>query len=125
VPEGWHGIKASFVEGGSWRNQIMGLGWDTNQFTKPVVVRVYKGSETSKMESELGELLQHGYTIASQTGTGSHVNVGRTVTGAVLTGGLSLLFGGSRSKEKITLTFVKQPSSQPSTQSAPKKLFKK
>lgn len=85
----------------------MGLGWDTNQFTKKVVVRVYKGNETGKMESEIAELLGHGYTIASQTGTGSHVNVGRTVTGAVLTGGLSLLFGASRSKEKITITFVR------------------
>ena len=125
MPQGWHASEASFEEGGSWGNRNMGLGWDTNQFTKPVVVRVYKGNETSKMESELGELLQHGYTIASQAGTGSHVNVGRTVTGALLTGGLSLLFGGSRSKEKITLTFVKQPSNEQSTQSAPKKLFKK
>jgi hypothetical protein len=89
------------------KEKEMGLGWDTNQFTKKVVVRVYKGNETKKMESEISELLEHGYTIASQAGTGSHVNVGRTVTGAVLTGGLSLLFGASRSKEKITLTFVK------------------
>ena len=59
------------------------------------------------MESEIAELIGHGYTIASQTGTGSHVNVGRTVTGAVLTGGLSLLFGASRSNDKITMTFVR------------------
>jgi hypothetical protein len=85
----------------------MGLGWDTNQFTKKVVVRVYKGNETGKMESEIAELIAHGYNIASQTGTGSHVNVGRTVTGAVLTGGLSLLFGASRSGDKITITFVR------------------
>ena len=85
----------------------MGLDSDTKKFTKPVVVRVYKGDETKKMESEMTELLGHGYTIASQSGTGSHVNVGRTVTGAVLTGGLSLIFGGSRSKEKITITFTK------------------
>jgi hypothetical protein len=85
----------------------MGLGWDTNQFTKKVVVRVYKGNETKKLESEIAELLENGYTIASQSGTGSHVNVGRTVTGAVLTGGLSLLFGASRSKEKATITFTK------------------
>ena len=85
----------------------MGLGWDTNQFTKKVVVRVYKGNETRRMESEIAELIGHGYAIASQTGTGSHVNVGRTVTGAVLTGGLSLLFGASRSNDKITMTFVR------------------
>jgi hypothetical protein len=85
----------------------MGLGWDTNQFTKKVVVRVYSSNENRKMENEIAELLNHGYNIASQTGTGSHVNVGRTVTGAVLTGGLSLLFGASRSKDKITITFVR------------------
>lgn len=85
----------------------MGLRWDTNQYTKKVVVRVYGGNETSKMESEISELLTFGYTIASQTGTGSHVNVGRTVSGAILTGGLSLLFGASRSKEKITIMFSK------------------
>jgi hypothetical protein len=85
----------------------VGLDSDTKKFTKPVVVRVYKGDETKKMEAEMAELLGHGYTIASQSGTGSHVNVGRTVTGAVLTGGLSLIFGGSRSKEKITITFTK------------------
>lgn len=85
----------------------MGLGWDTNQFTKKVVVRVYSSNENRKMENEIAELLGHGYSIASQTGTGSHVNVGRTVTGAVLTGGLSLLFGASRSKDKITITFVR------------------
>jgi hypothetical protein len=85
----------------------MGLGWDTNQFTKKVVVRVYSSNENRKMENEIAELLNHGYRIASQTGTGSHVNVGRTVTGAVLTGGLSLLFGASRSNDKITMTFVR------------------
>jgi hypothetical protein len=36
------------------------------------------------------------------------VNVGRTVTGAVLTGGLSLLFGASRSKGTVTLMYLKK-----------------
>jgi hypothetical protein len=103
----------------------MGLGWDTDYFTKAVVVRVYKANETKKMESEASELIQHGYTIASQAGIGSHVNVGRSVTGAVLTGGLSLLFGASRSKGTITITYMRQLSATPTKQAAPKKLFKK
>ena len=103
----------------------MGLGWDTDYFTKAVVVRVYKANETKKMESEAGELIKHGYTIASQTGIGSHVNVGRSVTPAVLTLGLSLLFGASRSSGTITVTYVRQPSVTPTKQAVPKKLFKK
>lgn len=85
----------------------MGLGWDTNNYTKKVVVRIYSDNETKRMEKEMSELLSNGYHIMSQSGTGSHINVGRTVTGAVLTGGLSLLLGGSRSKGKTTITFVR------------------
>lgn len=85
----------------------MGLGWDTDYFSKRIVVRVYNSDENGRMEREMAELLEHGYQIQASAGTGSHVNVGRTVTAAVLTGGLSLLFGASRSKQKITMTFVK------------------
>ena len=85
----------------------MGLGWDTNYFSKRIVVRVYDADENGRMEREMAELLEHGYQIQASAGTGSHVNVGRTVTAAVLTGGLSLLFGASRSKQKVTMTFVK------------------
>jgi hypothetical protein len=102
----------------------MGLGWDTNFFTKPVVVRVYKGNETGRMEREISELMSNGYQIQGQSGTGSHVNVGRTVTGAVLTGGLSLLLGASRSSGTQTITFIKAPSasSKPNPKK-PKRLF--
>ena len=85
----------------------MGLGWDTDYFSKRIVVRVYNADENGRMEREMAELLEHGYQIQASAGTGSHVNVGRTVTAAVLTGGLSLLFGASRSKQKVTMTFVK------------------
>jgi hypothetical protein len=85
----------------------MGLGWDTDYFSKRIVVRVYDADENGRMEREMAELLEHGYQIQASAGTGSHVNVGRTVTAAVLTGGLSLLFGASRSKQKVTMTFVK------------------
>ena len=55
----------------------------------------------------MSELLEHGYQIQASAGTGSHVNVGRTVTAALLTGGLSLLFGASRSQQKVTMTFTR------------------
>ena len=52
-------------------------------------------------------LAAHGYRSAAQSATGSHVNVGRTVTPAVLTGGVSLLFGASRAKGKVQITYTK------------------
>ena len=76
----------------------MRLGWDAKPFTERV-------SETGTMESEIAELISHGYTTAYQTGVGSHVNVRRTVTVAVPTGGLSLVFCASRSGVKTTITF--------------------
>lgn len=39
--------------------------------------------------------------------TDGHVNVGRTATEAVLTGGLTLLLGASRTEGKITVTYVR------------------
>ena len=35
----------------------MGLGWDSDFYQKPVVVRVYKSNETKRMEHEIAELL--------------------------------------------------------------------
>ena len=99
----------------------MGLGWDSDFYQKPVVVRVYKSNETKRMEHEIAELLSNGYEIQGQTGTGSHINVGRTVTGAVLTGGLSLLIGGSRSSGTQTLTFIKR--AQTPAPKPPKRIF--
>jgi hypothetical protein len=43
------------------------------------------------------------------TATDGHINLGRTVTGAALTGGLSLLIGGSRSKGKVIITYTRTP----------------
>lgn len=48
-----------------------------------------------------GYVTQHGYRQAGQSGAGSHVNVGRTASAAVLTGGVSLLFGASPSTGTI------------------------
>jgi len=76
----------------------MGLGWDAKPFTERVC-------ETGTMGSEIAELISDGYTTASQTGVGSHINVRQTVTGAVLTGGQSLLLGASHSGFKTTITF--------------------
>lgn len=61
------------------------------------------------MQREVEAAAQHGWMIQGQAGTAGHVNVGRTVTKAVLTGGLGLMTGASRSKDKMTFTFVRTP----------------
>jgi hypothetical protein len=54
-------------------------------------------------------LTRAGWTPVLQSQDGGHVNVGRSVTGAALTGGLSLLFGGSRTRGKIIVTWTRNP----------------
>jgi hypothetical protein len=56
-------------------------------------------------EREINKYLSRGYSISQVTSTDGHVNIGRTVTYALATGGLSLLFGGSRSGGKVTVIF--------------------
>jgi hypothetical protein len=60
-----------------------------------------RGLKNANTESNL--LAAHGYRIAAQTDTDGHVNLGRLA----LTGGLGLLFGGTRSKGRVTITFEK------------------
>jgi hypothetical protein len=69
-------------------------------------VSVY--TDHKAMQKEIEKAAQHGWTVVGQTGTDSHVNVGRTAIGVALTGGFSLLAGASRSKDKITVTFARR-----------------
>ncbi len=82
----------------------------TQSWARPFLVRSYGSDKEglTKAEHEANILGRHGYDIAGQSGAGSHINVGRTVTGAALTGGLSLLFGGSRTKGSVQITFTKR-----------------
>jgi hypothetical protein len=66
------------------------------------------GDQGWLIELETKHLLANGYEVQDQSSAGSHVNVGRTATAAVLTGGLSLLFGASRSKGSVTLMYLKK-----------------
>ena len=72
---------------------------------RSVHVSTYRDEKAMQREAEAAA--SFGWTVEATAGTGGHVNVGRTVAPAVLTGGLSLLFGASRSKDKITVTFVR------------------
>jgi hypothetical protein len=60
-----------------------------------------------KMQKEVEAAGQFGWVPQTSAGVGSHINVGRTVTKFALTGGLGLMTGASRSKDKITITFVR------------------
>lgn len=61
------------------------------------------------MQREVEMAAQFGWMIQGQSGQGGHVNVGRTAGKLLLTGGLGLLTGVSRSKDKTTITFVRTP----------------
>jgi hypothetical protein len=78
--------------------------WYQN-ITKKAHVETY--TNRKHMQKDIEQAAQYGWVPQTSAGIGSHINVGRTVTGMVLTGGLNLLFGGSRSKEKITITFIR------------------
>ncbi len=59
------------------------------------------------MDDHVAEMLREGWQLLNSSGDSGHVNVGRTVIAAAATGGLSLLLGASRSRERITLTFTR------------------
>jgi len=68
-------------------------------------IATYKNDKD--MKRDLEQAIRRGWKLQDTTADGGHVNLGRTATGAVLTGGLSLLVGGSRSKGSHTLVFVR------------------
>jgi hypothetical protein len=70
-------------------------------------VATYKNDKEAAEDA--AKAAKKGWMPQGTTATDGHVNLGRTVTGAVLTGGLYLLIGGSRSKGKVTITYIKPP----------------
>ena len=72
---------------------------------KAIHIATYKDEKVMKREVE--EAAKYGWKPENSAATAGHINVGRTVAPAVLTGGLSLLLGASRSKDKMTITFVR------------------
>ena len=57
------------------------------------------------MEEHINLLITNGWEVVNQTGLPGHVRLGRTLTGAALTGGLSLLAGGSRTADRVSITY--------------------
>ncbi len=86
--------------------QPLGSPWydDSNRLT---YVATYTNEQ--EMQRDVEAAAHQGWMPQNTAGTSGHINVGRTATAAVLTGGFSLLLGASRSKDKITMTFVRTP----------------
>jgi hypothetical protein len=82
----------------------------TLNWSLPLVARTYDDTARGrqKLGGEAAILSWHGYYLAGQSGYGGHINFGRTVAPALLTGGASLLFGASRSRGRTTVTFYRQ-----------------
>lgn len=57
------------------------------------------------MEQHINLMIANGWEVVNQTGLPGHVRLGRTLTGAALTGGISLLAGGSRTADRVTITY--------------------
>lgn len=62
------------------------------------------------LNRELRFASEDGWYIADTDADGGHVNIGRTATKAILTGGVGLMFGGSRSKAKTTISWRRDAS---------------
>ena len=67
-----------------------------------------------KMDDQVQRLLGGGWELLNSTSDTGHMRVGKTLAVGALTGGLSLLFGGSRTAKTITLTFkTDRPAPEP------------
>src|SRR5579859_1099291 len=71
--------------------------WVEVEVDPEILVKTYSSSK--QFEADSPELIRKGWQPQVQTEVGGHINVGRTASAAVLTGGLSLLVGASRTKD--------------------------
>jgi hypothetical protein len=84
----------------------------THNWTSRSVARTYRSDKRGQalMGAEVTILGNHGYTPSTSSTDGGHINVGRTLMGAELTDGWSLLFGGSRTGGSIIVTYTRPAS---------------
>jgi len=57
------------------------------------------------MGQKINMMMMNGWEVVKQNGLPGNVRLGRTLPGAALTGGLSLLAGGSRTADHVTITY--------------------
>ncbi len=102
APQSFEKLKAAFpqvpvsaVQGKEWYHDFRARS------------RIATYTNEKQMNKEAEAAFQQGWMIQGTSGTAGHVNVGRTMTKLVLTGGIGLMTGASRSKDKLTITFVR------------------
>jgi hypothetical protein len=71
-------------------------------------IRVFTYNNEDDANLGIAAAVQNGWTVKSINSTDGHINVGRTATYTILTGGLALLLGGSRTSGKITVLFERK-----------------
>ena len=59
------------------------------------------------MQREVEKASQHGWMPQTSAGIGGHVSAAKIIGGAILLGPLGALAGAGRSKDKITITYVR------------------
>jgi len=87
--------------------------------TKLNHIATYSNAEEATQEANAAS--HAGWLPSGTSATDGHINVGRTATEAVLTGGLTLLLGASRTKGNVTVTYVRTPQWLEEHNMAPKK----
>lgn len=85
---------------------IRNLPWYLDN-TKLNHIATYRNAEEATRDADAAS--HAGWVPSGTSATDGHINVGRTATEAVLTGGLTLLLGASRTKGNVTVTYVRTP----------------
>jgi|SRR4051812_48598499 hypothetical protein len=80
-------------------------------------VKAFEATQTTRIVSYNNEtaanygihkMVQDKWTVKSINTSDGHINIGRTATYTILTGGIALLLGGSRTSGKITVLFERK-----------------
>lgn len=87
-------------------DQVRGREWYDDP-TKLTHLATYTNEKAAQKELEAAA--QRGWMPQNTVGTAGHINVGRTAAKVALLGPISLVTGASRSKDKITITYVRTP----------------
>lgn len=75
--------------------------------TKRTHVATYTNQKV--MQKEVEQAAQHGWIPQTSAGISGHVSATKIIAGGMLLGGVGALLGSGRSKDKITVTFVRSP----------------
>lgn len=82
-----------------------GQAWYLNQAARSHVATY---TDTAQMQREIEAAMRNGWTVTGQSGQSGHVSARKMIAGGILAGGVGALAGAGRSKDTITVTFVRQ-----------------